>query len=162
MPRLEKHCDIILKRDPAVKYASWKQNLDQYHPEALCHLCRSCLYNYGTCDVQSLPMQKMTNTDLSRILNVEIQQALSTPTKKINRRELKHNLLMNLRTVLKLNPYAKTEKHCDIILKRDPAVKYSSWKQNLINTTQKRYAISVAAASTITGLVMFKACPCRR
>ncbi|XP_076588637.1 large ribosomal subunit protein uL4-like [Chaetodon auriga] len=41
----------------------------------------------------NLPMHKMTNTDLSRILkSEEIQKALRTPNKKINCRELKNPL----------------------------------------------------------------------
>ncbi|XP_067445981.1 large ribosomal subunit protein uL4-like [Thunnus thynnus] len=43
-------------------------------------------------------MHKMTNTDLSRILkSEEIQKALRTPNKKINRRVLKKNPLKNLK-----------------------------------------------------------------
>ena len=57
----------------------------------------------------SLPMHKMLNTDLSRILkSPEIQRALRAPRKKIHRRVLKKNPLKNLRVMLKLNPYAKT------------------------------------------------------
>ncbi|XP_031138915.2 60S ribosomal protein L4-like, partial [Sander lucioperca] len=70
----------------------------------------------------NLPMHKMTNTDLSRILKSEIQKALRTPTKTINRRVLKKNPLKNLRIMLKLNPYAKTAR-CLAILKHDPAIR---------------------------------------
>uniref|UniRef100_A0A8C9E5B6 Large ribosomal subunit protein uL4 n=1 Tax=Phocoena sinus TaxID=42100 RepID=A0A8C9E5B6_PHOSS len=57
----------------------------------------------------NLPMHKMLNTDLSRILkSPEIQRALRAPHKKIHRRVLKKNPLKNLRITLKLNPYAKT------------------------------------------------------
>ena len=57
----------------------------------------------------NLPMHKMLNTDLSRILkSPEIQRALRAPRKKIHRRVLKKNPLKNLRLMLKLNPYAKT------------------------------------------------------
>merc|ERR1712219_91172 len=71
----------------------------------------------------NLPMHKMTNTDLSRILkSEEIQKALRTPNKKINRRVLKKNPLKNLRIMLKLNPYAKTARK-NAILKHDPAIK---------------------------------------
>merc|ERR1712219_97944 len=71
----------------------------------------------------NLPMHKMTNTDLSRILkSEEIQKALRTPNKKINRRVLKKNPLKNLRIMLKLNPYAKTARR-HAILKHDPAIK---------------------------------------
>ncbi|XP_078232781.1 large ribosomal subunit protein uL4-like, partial [Pogona vitticeps] len=57
----------------------------------------------------NLPMHKMTNTDLGRILkSQEIQKALCPPKKKIHRRVLKKNPLKNLRVMIKLNPYAKT------------------------------------------------------
>uniref|UniRef100_A0A3Q3QEB6 Large ribosomal subunit protein uL4 C-terminal domain-containing protein n=1 Tax=Monopterus albus TaxID=43700 RepID=A0A3Q3QEB6_MONAL len=71
----------------------------------------------------NLPMHKMTNTDLSRILkSEEIQKALRAPNKKINRRVLKKNPLKNLRIMLKLNPYAKTARR-HAILKHDPTIK---------------------------------------
>ncbi|XP_068938911.1 large ribosomal subunit protein uL4-like isoform X2 [Petaurus breviceps papuanus] len=57
----------------------------------------------------NLPIHKMTNTDLTRILkSPEIQRALRAPRKKIHRRVLKKNPLKNLRIMVKLNPYAKT------------------------------------------------------
>uniref|UniRef100_A0A8C9JCL5 Large ribosomal subunit protein uL4 n=1 Tax=Panthera tigris altaica TaxID=74533 RepID=A0A8C9JCL5_PANTA len=57
----------------------------------------------------NLPMRKMLNTDLSRILkSPEIQRALQAPHKKIHRRIFKKNPLKNLRIMLKVNPYAKT------------------------------------------------------
>ncbi|XP_073328636.1 large ribosomal subunit protein uL4A-like [Pagrus major] len=60
----------------------------------------------------NLPMHKMTDTDQNRILkSKEIQKALHTPNKKINRRVLKKNPLKNLRIMLKLDPYAKTSRH---------------------------------------------------
>uniref|UniRef100_A0A3Q2Y497 Ribosomal protein L4 n=1 Tax=Hippocampus comes TaxID=109280 RepID=A0A3Q2Y497_HIPCM len=68
----------------------------------------------------NLPMHKMTNTDLSRILkSEEIQKALRAPKKKIIRRVLKKNPLKNLRIMFKLNPYAKTARR-HAILKHDP------------------------------------------
>uniref|UniRef100_A0A2K6LPP6 Large ribosomal subunit protein uL4 C-terminal domain-containing protein n=1 Tax=Rhinopithecus bieti TaxID=61621 RepID=A0A2K6LPP6_RHIBE len=64
----------------------------------------------------SLPMHKMINTDLSRILkSPEIQRALRAPRKKIHRRVLKKNPLKNLRIMLKLNPYAKTMRRNTIL-----------------------------------------------
>ncbi|CAN0289426.1 unnamed protein product [Rangifer tarandus platyrhynchus] len=64
----------------------------------------------------NLPMHKMLNTDLSRILkSPEIQRALRAPCKKIHRRVLKKNLLKNLRIMLKLNPYAKTMRRNTIL-----------------------------------------------
>lgn len=64
----------------------------------------------------NLPMHKMMNTDLSRILkSPEIQRALRAPRKKIHRRVLKKNPLKNLRIMLKLNPYAKTMRRNTIL-----------------------------------------------
>ncbi|XP_044135314.1 60S ribosomal protein L4 [Bufo gargarizans] len=64
----------------------------------------------------NLPMHKMTNTDLGRILkSQEIQKALRAPIKKVKRRELKKNPLKNLRIMLRLNPYAKTAKRNAIL-----------------------------------------------
>ena len=64
----------------------------------------------------NLPMHKMLNTDLSRILkSPEIQRALRAPCKKIHHRVLKKNPLENLRIMLKLNPYAKTMRRSTIL-----------------------------------------------
>ncbi|KAK7812678.1 hypothetical protein U0070_016148 [Myodes glareolus] len=64
----------------------------------------------------NLPMHKMMNTDLSRILkSPEIQRSLRAPRKKIQRRVLKKNPLKNLRIMLKLNPYAKTMRRNTIL-----------------------------------------------
>ncbi|MCI4379216.1 hypothetical protein PGIGA_G00225280 [Pangasianodon gigas] len=71
----------------------------------------------------NLPMHKMTNTDLGRILqSEEIQKALRAPNKKIERRILKKNPLKNLRIMMKLNPYAKTARR-HAILKHKPEIK---------------------------------------
>uniref|UniRef100_A0A2K5KHP9 Large ribosomal subunit protein uL4 C-terminal domain-containing protein n=1 Tax=Cercocebus atys TaxID=9531 RepID=A0A2K5KHP9_CERAT len=99
------------------------------------HVGRFCIWTesafrkldelYGTwCKAASLksnynlPMHKMINTDLSRILkSPEIQRALRAPRKKIHRRVLKKNPLKNLRIMLKLNPYTKTV-HRNTILRQ--------------------------------------------
>ncbi|XP_064646806.1 large ribosomal subunit protein uL4-like isoform X1 [Lineus longissimus] len=60
----------------------------------------------------NLPMPKMTNTDLSRLLRAEeIQQVLRAPRIEKKRRILKKNPLKNRRIMMKLNPY-------DVVLKR--------------------------------------------
>ncbi|MBS2599995.1 hypothetical protein KFY57_28225, partial [Salmonella enterica subsp. enterica serovar Typhimurium] len=65
----------------------------------------------------NLPIHKMTNTDLSRIMkSQEIQKALRPPNKKVQRRVLKKNPLKNLRIMTKLNPYAKTARRRAILL----------------------------------------------
>ncbi|KAM6926327.1 large ribosomal subunit protein uL4-like [Lycodopsis pacificus] len=76
----------------------------------------------------NLPMHKMTNTDLSRILkSEEIQKSLRAPIKTINCRVLKKNPLKNLRIMLKLNPYAKTARR-HAILEHDPSIKAKMMK----------------------------------
>uniref|UniRef100_UPI00358FEF99 large ribosomal subunit protein uL4 n=1 Tax=Myxine glutinosa TaxID=7769 RepID=UPI00358FEF99 len=53
----------------------------------------------------NLPMNKMTNTDLTRLMKCnEVQHVLRAPKKKIHRRVLKKNPLKNLRVMMKLNP----------------------------------------------------------
>ncbi|CAL8373647.1 unnamed protein product [Arctogadus glacialis] len=76
----------------------------------------------------NLPVHKMTNSDLSRILkSEEIQKSLRAPNKKINRRVLKKNPLKNLKIMMKLNPYAKTARR-RAILQHDPTIKAKNLK----------------------------------
>jgi large subunit ribosomal protein L4e len=59
----------------------------------------------------NLPMTKMTNTDLSRLLKSdEIQKALRAPKKVSKKRVLKRNPLKNYAVLQRLNPYAITQK----------------------------------------------------
>lgn len=59
----------------------------------------------------NLPMPKMTNNDLSRLLKSdEIQKAIRAPRKSNQRAVLKKNPLKNWRTMMKLNPYAAVQK----------------------------------------------------
>lgn len=92
------------------------------------HLGRFCIWTasafkkldsiYGTWRVASkakshfnLPMPKMTNSDLSRLLKSdEIQQAIRPPRRLKVRRVLKKNPLKNARVMAKLNPYAGVQK----------------------------------------------------
>ncbi|XP_016143336.1 60S ribosomal protein L4-B-like isoform X2 [Sinocyclocheilus grahami] len=71
----------------------------------------------------NLPMHKMNNTDLHRILkSEEVQKALRPAKHKIHRRILKKNPLKNLRVMMKLNPYAKTARR-RAILAHNPDIK---------------------------------------
>uniref|UniRef100_A0A8C9SK08 Ribosomal protein L4 n=1 Tax=Scleropages formosus TaxID=113540 RepID=A0A8C9SK08_SCLFO len=93
----------------------------------------------------NLPMHKMTNTDLSRILkSPEIQKALRAPNKKITRRVLKKNPLNNLRVMMKLNPYAKTARRM-AILQHDPTIKAKLLKPK----TKRRKGAKAPAAKTV-------------
>ncbi|XP_023225124.1 60S ribosomal protein L4-B-like [Centruroides sculpturatus] len=59
----------------------------------------------------NLPMPKMSNTDLSRLLkSEEIRKAIRPAVHKVERRKLKKNPLKNIRVMLKLNPYAAVTK----------------------------------------------------
>merc|ERR1711944_8413 len=64
----------------------------------------------------NLPMPKMTNTDLSRLLkSEEIQSAVRAPKKEKIRRVVKKNPLKNVRVMQRLNPYAAVAKRNAIL-----------------------------------------------
>lgn len=55
----------------------------------------------------NLPMPKMANTDLSKLLkSEEIRKVLRAPNRKVQKAPKRYNPLRNIRTMLKLNPYA--------------------------------------------------------
>jgi len=59
----------------------------------------------------NLPMPKITNSDLSRLLkSEEVQGALRAPKRDAQRKVQKKNPLKNIRTMLRLNPYAAVQK----------------------------------------------------
>ncbi|XP_078435394.1 large ribosomal subunit protein uL4-like [Wolffia australiana] len=63
-----------------------------------------------------LPRPKMTNADLSRIVNSDEVQSVVRPTKTgVKRKALKKNPLKNLNAMLKLNPYAKTARRVALL-----------------------------------------------
>jgi len=94
----------------------------------------------------NLPMHKMTNTDLSRILKSdEIHKALRAPNTKTRRRVLKKNPLKNLRVMMKLNPYAKTYRRL-AILAHNPAIKEKMLKSK--KKPRKKHPKVKAAAPT--------------
>merc|ERR1711937_343037 len=68
----------------------------------------------------NLPMTKMTNTDLSRLLKSdEIQSVLRAPKKSGHvRRVLKKNPLKNARVMQRLNPYAAVQKRNAILIEQ--------------------------------------------
>uniref|UniRef100_A0A3B3BI60 Ribosomal protein L4 n=1 Tax=Oryzias melastigma TaxID=30732 RepID=A0A3B3BI60_ORYME len=101
----------------------------------------------------NLPMHKMTNTDLSRILkSEEIQKALRAPNKKINRRVLKKNPLKNLKIMFKLNPYAKTVRR-HAILKHDPTIKAKMLKPKKRYTKKKNRMRASIVVCVLFGVV---------
>jgi len=64
----------------------------------------------------NLPMTKMANTDLGRLLKSdEIQNVVRAPQKERQRRVLKKNPLKNIRTMVRLNPYAPVQKRNAIL-----------------------------------------------
>merc|ERR1712106_817507 len=58
----------------------------------------------------NLPVAKMANTDLARLIRSGIQAVVSGPNKVVKRRITKHNPLKNTRALLQLNPFAAVEK----------------------------------------------------
>jgi len=106
------------------------------------HLGRFCIWTesafkhldklYGTWKTSStekknynLPMPKMSNTDVLRLMRSdEITSVLRKPRKAIVHRGRKLNPLKNLRQLIKLNPYAAVWKRSMIIKnRRDIAIK---------------------------------------
>jgi len=63
----------------------------------------------------SLPMPKMTNTDLARLLkSKEILAVVRDPKKTVKRRKVRLNPLRNRHAMQHLNPYAKVEREARI------------------------------------------------
>ncbi|CAI9719479.1 ribosomal L4-like [Octopus vulgaris] len=97
------------------------------------HVGRFCIWTesafrrldsiYGTWTTPSkekvdynLPMPKMSNSDLTRILkSQEVQSVLRSPLVRLNRYKLKKNPLKNFRVMVKLNPYAAAMKRSAIL-----------------------------------------------
>merc|ERR1719210_746498 len=95
----------------------------------------------------NLPMTKMTNTDLSRLLkSEEIQSVLRAPKKQgHSRRVLKKNPLKNARVMQRLNPYAAVQKRNAILTEE----KRKREKQAILDkrrgiSTQKKKKIAPA------------------
>ncbi|KAL7301152.1 hypothetical protein TKK_0006125 [Trichogramma kaykai] len=64
----------------------------------------------------NLPMPKMANTDLARLLKSdEIRKVLRAPKRRVIRKVKKLNPLKNTRAMLKLNPYAAVTKRAAIL-----------------------------------------------
>uniref|UniRef100_T1J057 Large ribosomal subunit protein uL4 C-terminal domain-containing protein n=1 Tax=Strigamia maritima TaxID=126957 RepID=T1J057_STRMM len=64
----------------------------------------------------NLPMPKMTNSDLMRLLkSEEIRQVIGKPNKLRIRHVLKKNPLKNIRTMMRLNPYTAVQKRAAIL-----------------------------------------------
>jgi len=74
----------------------------------------------------NLPMPKMANTDLSKLLkSEEIRKVLRAPNRKIVKaQKTKANPLKNIRAMLKLNPYAAvTKKNSELLAAQNVAKK---------------------------------------
>ncbi|XP_058724289.1 large ribosomal subunit protein uL4-like [Vicia villosa] len=106
---------------------------------------------YGSFDKPSekkkgyvLPRAKMTNSDLTRIINSDEVQSVVRPIKKdVKRATLKKNPLKNLNVMLRLNPYAKTAKRMALLAE---AQRLKSKKEKL---DKKRKTVSKEEASAI-------------
>merc|ERR1712165_471434 len=72
----------------------------------------------------NLPMPKMTNTDLSKLLkSEEIRKVLRAPNRKVHRAVVKTNPLKNVRTMLQLNPYEAVSKRTATLVSTSRAAK---------------------------------------
>jgi len=123
------------------------------------HVGRFCIWTesafkkldgiYGTWKAEStekshynLPMTKMTNTDLARLLKSdEIQQVLRAPKNERTRRVLKKNPLKNIRTMQRLNPFAAVQRRNAILTEQQR-------KQEKQAILDKRRGITTAADTT--------------
>lgn len=123
------------------------------------HVGRFCIWTesafkqldavYGTWKNEStekshynLPMAKMTNTDLARLLkSEEIQKVLRAPSNDRQRKVLKKNPLKNMRTMQRLNPYAAVQRRNAILTEE----KRKRQKQAILD---KRRGIATVAEST--------------
>lgn len=73
----------------------------------------------------NLPMPKMANTDLSKLLkSEEIRKVLRAPNRKVHRAVVKTNPLKNVRTMLQLNPYSAVQKkNAELVSAKNARVK---------------------------------------
>jgi large subunit ribosomal protein L4e len=77
----------------------------------------------------NLPMPKMSNTDLSRLLKSdEIQKVVRAPVKKLVIRKTKLNPLVNTRAMARLNPYAVVLKRASLLLQERERLKREAAK----------------------------------
>jgi len=96
----------------------------------------------------NLPMHKMTNSDLSKLLkSEEIRKVLRAPNKKIVKaKKTKANPLKNIKAMLKLNPYAAvTKKNLELnsqknLAKKAALVASKTGKPAPVNKLAKRAA----------------------
>ncbi|EGD72881.1 Ras2 [Salpingoeca rosetta] len=87
-----------------------------------------------------MPRTKMTNADLSRIINSdEIQSVIRAKRKAPRRRTVKKNPLTNLQALLKLNPYVKTKR-------RNAYLKNERRRKNNLSIRKARAAKKAATA----------------
>jgi len=95
----------------------------------------------------NLPMTKMANTDLSRLLkSEEIQSVIRAPTKMRSSRTIKHNPLKNQRTMAKLNPYAIVAKRAAVLKEEQAREKKDKMRQA---TLLRRKAMIEKAKKTL-------------
>jgi large subunit ribosomal protein L4e len=73
----------------------------------------------------NLPMPKMANTDLSKLLkSEEIRKVLRAPNRKVTKAVRKTNPLKNIRAMIKLNPYsAVMKKNAELVARKNISAK---------------------------------------
>ncbi|KAK1270197.1 60S ribosomal protein L4 [Acorus gramineus] len=94
-----------------------------------------------------LPRSKMSNADLSRIINSdEVQSVVRPINKEIKRKTLKKNPLKNLNSMLKLNPYAKTAKRMSLLAEAQRVKAKTEKLDKKRNQLPKEEAAAIKAA----------------
>ncbi|XP_058777635.1 large ribosomal subunit protein uL4 [Vicia villosa] len=109
---------------------------------------------YGSFDKPSekkkgyvLPRAKMTNSDLTRIINSDEVQSVVRPIKKeVKRATLKKNPLKNLNVMLRLNPYAKTAKRAALLAEAQRVKAKAEKLDKKRKTVSKEEASAIKAA----------------
>jgi len=113
------------------------------------HLGRFCIWSQGAFEKldsvfaeknnYNVPKAKMTNADLTRLINSEEIQKAIRPAKPVPRRAtIKKNPLKNVGVMLRLNPHAKSLKRNAILAKSRKEAKDKQVAQKRGMTQQKQ------------------------
>jgi large subunit ribosomal protein L4e len=101
-----------------------------------------------------LPRAVMANPDLNRIINSDEIQSVLRPTVRLPKvRPLKKNPLKNLGVLIKLNPYAKTQRRNQILLEKKRVEKKDELVKAKREQKKKDKAIKVCRAGYYASLL---------
>jgi len=86
----------------------------------------------------NLPMPKMANCDLGRLLKSdEIQKVIRAPEKKVVRRRTKLNPLKNMKAMVKLNPFALVTRRANLLSEEKVKAMKNKVKERKAVSTRK-------------------------